>query len=209
MKFYDCSTAPSPKRVRMFIAEKGLDIPTVEINLREQQQLTPAFLEVNPHATVPVLELDDGTRLVTTAGCRAYLESAHPEPPLMGRSPVERGQVADLISRIETDALGAVAECLRNTARGMKDRGLTGPVNYTQIPELGARGKARAERFFPQLDTLIGDKPYLVGDVFTAADIDAFIFVGFVKWIKVEVPADCRNVVRWMASVSSRRSAGV
>ncbi|MEZ5650744.1 MAG: glutathione S-transferase [Burkholderiaceae bacterium] len=209
MKFYDCSSAPSPKRVRMFIAEKGLEIPTVEINLRDREQLTPEFLNINPHATVPVLELDDGTRLVTTAGCRAYLESVHPEPPLLGRTPTERGQIADLIARIEIDALGATAECLRNSAKAMKDRALTGPVDYAQIPELGERGRARARHFFPQLDKLIGDKPYLVGDAFSAADIDAFIFVGFVKWIKVEVPADCRNVARWLESISMRPSAGL
>jgi len=193
----------------MFIAEKGLEIPTVEINLRDREQLTPEFLAINPHATVPVLELNDGTRLVTTAGCRAYLEAVHPEPPLMGRTPAERGRVADLISRIEADALGAVAECLRNTAKAMKDRALTGPLDYAQIPELGERGRVRAQHFFPQLDKLIGDKPYLLGDALTAADIDAFIFVGFVKWIKVEVPADCGNVARWVEAMSLRPSAAL
>ncbi|MFB3102090.1 MAG: glutathione S-transferase N-terminal domain-containing protein, partial [Alphaproteobacteria bacterium] len=92
MKFYDCATAPSPRRVRMFIAEKGLSdqIETVEVNLREAEQLKPAFREINPYCTVPVLELDDGTRLYSTAGCCRYLEEAYPEPPLMGRSTEEK-----------------------------------------------------------------------------------------------------------------------
>lgn len=209
MKFYDCSTAPSPKRVRMFIAEKGLEIPTVEVNLREREQLKPEFLAINPHATVPVLELDDGTRLVTTPGCRAYLEAVHPEPPLLGRTPTERGVVADLIARIEADGLGAVAECLRNTAKAMANRGLTGPVDYAQIPELGERGRMRATRFFTVLDGLVGDKPFLAGDAFTAADIDGFIFVSFVKWIKVEPPGECANVARWLEAVGSRPSASL
>ncbi|MEZ5742132.1 MAG: glutathione S-transferase N-terminal domain-containing protein, partial [Burkholderiaceae bacterium] len=177
MKFYDCQTAPSPRRVRMFIAEKGLTIPTVEINLRENEQLSEGFLQINPDATVPVLALDDGTRLVSTAGCRAYLESRYPEPPLLGRDHAEKGRIADLIGKVEAGGLSAVAEALRNSARAMKDRALTGPHNYEQIPALAERGRLRAQRFFATLDGLIAGQPFLAGDAFSAADIDAFMFV--------------------------------
>ena len=104
MKFYDCQTAPSPRRVRMFIAEKGLEIPTQEIDLRSGEQLGKDFLKVNPNATVPVLETDDGTRFTSTA-CRAYLESEYPEPALLGRNSIERGHVAGLVWKIESDGL--------------------------------------------------------------------------------------------------------
>ena len=147
MKFYDCATAPSPRRARMFIAEKGLDIETVEVDLRNGEQMGPDFRQVNPYCTVPVLELDDGTRLLSTAGIRAYLEAAHPEPALLGRTDAEKGVVADLVWRVEVDGFSAVGEALRNVAKGMKDRALTGPVNYAQIPDLGERGKARAGHF--------------------------------------------------------------
>lgn len=207
MKFYDCQTAPSPRRVRMFIAEKGLDIPTVEVDLRSKEQLGSDFLKINPLATVPALTLDDGTTLVSTSGCRAYLESVHPEPALMGRNPTERGVVADLIQKIESDGLGAVAECLRNTAKGMAGRALTGKYDYEQIPDLGARGKLRTERFYEALDEMIGDKAYLAGDALTAADIDAFIFSEFSKWVKVTMPESCQNVARWHAAMKERPSA--
>jgi glutathione S-transferase len=207
MKFYDCQTAPSPRRVRMFIAEKGIQVPTIEVNLRQREQLGETFLKLNPFATVPVLELDDATKLITTAGCRAYLESANPPPALLGRTDTERGQIADLVWRIEADGFMAVAECLRNSAKGMKDRALSGPYNYAQIPELAERGRERATRFFPVLDELLSDKLFLAGDSISAADLDAFIFIEFCQWIKLEIPAQCSNVCRWFEMMANRDSA--
>jgi len=207
MKFYDCQTAPSPRRVRMFIAEKNLEIPTIEVDLRERAQLDSAFLEVNPFATVPVLELDDGTRFLTTAGCRAYLESAYPEPALFGRNASERGAIADALSRIEMDGISPIGDCLRNTAKGLKDRAVTGPVNYAQIPELGERGRLRATAFYAVLDEMIGSAAYVVGETVSVADIDAFIFVEFARWIKLSIPDRCNNLQRWHESMASRPSA--
>jgi glutathione S-transferase len=191
----------------MFIAEKGVDIPTVEVDLREQEQLGEAFLKINPHATVPVLELDDKTRLLSTAGCRAYLEAAYPKPTLLGVDAKEKGVIADLIWRIEYDAITAVGECLRNASKSMKGRALTGLNDYAQIPELAERGRQRATSFMPTLNALIGDKAFIASDVITAADIDAFIFVEFAKWVKVQVPDECTNIVRWYNSMSERPSA--
>jgi len=206
MKFYDCQTAPSPRRVRMFIAEKGLDIPTVEVDLREQAQLSEDFLNVNPFATVPVLELDDGSRFLTTAGCRAWLESFHPEPALLGRDDVERGMVADALFRVETDGFMQIGDCLRNTAKGMKGRAITGPVSYEQIPELGERGRKRATAFFSVLDSMIGSDSFVVGNSISAVDIDAYIFIEFAKWIKLTVPDNCKNIQRWYESMAARDS---
>lgn len=153
---------------------------------------------------MPVLELDDGTRLLSTAGCRAYLEAAHPEPALLGRSDAEKGLIADWVWRIEADAFMAVAECLRNSAKGLRERALTGPHNYAQIPALAERGRLRASRFMPVLDAAIGDKAFVVGDAVSAADIDAYLFVDFAKWIKIEVPSTCANVRRWHAAMVTR-----
>ena len=191
----------------MFIIEKGLDIPSTEIDLRSGEQMSAEFLKINPNATVPVLETDDGAYLTTTTGCRTYLESVHPEPALLGKSSTEKGLVADAVARIESDGLLAIAECLRNTAKGMKDRALTGPRNYAQNAELGMRGRERATAFFSTLNAMIADKPFVVGNQFSAADIDAFIFCEFVKWIKVEMPEDCANVARWHATIAARDSA--
>ena len=135
MKFYDCATAPSPRRVRIYIAEKGLSdrIDTVEINLRESAQMTPEFGAVNPNRTVPVLETDDGARFLSTQGCWRYLEAAFPEPPLMGRTPEEKGRVADLDWWAEMDGFMAVGEALRNSAPRLKDRALVGFSQGTMV----------------------------------------------------------------------------
>ena len=168
---------------------KGLEIPTQEIDLRSGEQLGRL---VNPNATVPVLETDGGTRFTSTAACRAYLESEYPEPALLGRNSIERGHVAGLVWKIESDGFMAVAEALRNRAKGMKDRALPGPHNYAQIPELAERGQLHVQRFMPVLDEMIGDKPFVAGDVITAADLDAFIFVEFAGRVKASVPMSCK-----------------
>ena len=141
MKFFDCQAAPSPRRARIFIAEKGLTVDPIQVDLRSGEQLSPEFKAINPHCTVPVLELDDGTRLTTTAAIWHYLEAEYPEPLLMGKSPRERGMIADLQWHIEMNGIMAMAEYLRNSATGMKGHALTGSVGYEQIPELAERGK--------------------------------------------------------------------
>lgn len=209
MKFYDCQTAPSPRRARIFIAEKGLTdkMEKIEVNLREKEQMSDDYRKINPYCTVPTLVLDDGTTICSSAGIWHYLEAAFPDPPLMGRTPEEKGVVADLQWRIELDGFSGVGEALRNSVPGMKGRALTGPHSYEQIPELAERGKQRTERFMPVLDRLIGDKPFVAGDAYSVADIDALVFVDFAKWVKIEVPDDCANIKRWYESVSARPSA--
>jgi len=211
MKFYDCATAPSPRRVRMFIAEKGLTdkIETVEINLRAGEQLSAAFSVVNPYCTVPVLELDDGTRFHSSVGCCRYLEEAFPEPALMGRTPVEKATVADLDWRMEIDGFLAVGETLRNSAPGLKDRALTGPDNYAQIPALAERGRARVLRFLENLDRILKGRRFLAGEYFSAADITAFCTVSFASRLKFELPDGAANAQRWYEAVSERPSAAL
>lgn len=207
MKFYDCKSAPSPRRVRVFMAEKGIEIPTVQVDLRNGEHLTHDFRLINPHCTVPVLVLDDGARLVSTAAIWRYLEETHPEPPLMGRSAKEKALVADLQWRIETEGLMAMSEALRNSAPGMKGRAVTGPIGFEQIPELAERGRKRAQHFLELLEFLVGPKPFLCGDAYSVADIDAMIAVDFAKWLKLELPAGATNARRWYEAVSARPSA--
>lgn len=211
MKFYDCATAPSPRLVRMMITEKDLadQIETVEVNLREGEHLGEAFRAINPFCTVPVLELDDGTRLTSTAGCWRYIEAAWPEPPLMGRTAREKAIVADLAWRMETDGFMAVAEALRNSAPRLANRALTGPDDYAQIPELAARGRRRTERFFGTLDRLLEGRTWLAGDAFSVADIAGFVAVEFAGWLKLSPPDGAANLARWLAAVKERPSASV
>jgi glutathione S-transferase len=208
MLFYDCATAPSPRLVRIFIAEKGLEIPVRQVDLGHGEHLSAEFTAINPYATVPVLELDDGQRLTSTQGCWRYLEEIAPDPPLLGTDPVEKAMIADHVWHIETDGWQAVAEALRNTAPRMKDRALTGPDSYAQIPALGERGKVRAARFMARLDALVGDAEYLAGDRFSAADILAFVVVDFAGWLKIPLPEHAVHAKRWYEAVRSRPSVG-
>ena len=207
MKFFDCTTAPSPRRVRIFIAEKSIAVETILVDLRSKEQLGVEFKTINPHCTVPVLELDDGARLTTTAGIWRYLEATYPDPPLMGETPQQRGVIADLQWHIEMNGFMAMAEFLRNSAPAMKGRALTGPHDYDQIPELADRGKLRVQRFLEEIDQVIGDKPYVAGDRFSVADIDLLVLIDFSAWRKLSLPAGATNARRWYEAVRARPSA--
>ena len=209
MKFYDNAVAPSPRRVRMFIAEKGLEIETVEIDIRAGEQFTDTFRGINPFCTVPVLELDDGSHLITTDGCYAWLEETYPDPPLLGRTVAERARVADALQIIMFHGQMAVSETLRNSMEAMVDRGIIGPDDYAQIPALADRGRTRGARFMTTLNGMIGDRSFVVGDVFTAADIDAFVYVTFAKWAKIEPEDGHTSLIRWYDAASARSSAAL
>ena len=207
MKFYDCQTAPSPRRVRIFIAEKGLDVPTVQVDLRNGEHLTEAFRRLNPWCTVPVLELDDGTAISEAVAVCRYLEDAHPEPPLMGVDARDRALVAMWEHRFEIDGFLAVTEAFRNQARGLAGRALTGPESVPQIPELVQRGRARVERFFRNLDARLAGRPFVAGERYTIADITAQVAVDFAGWIKMSLPDELRHAAEWYERVSKRPSA--
>ena len=207
MKFFDCKTAPSPRRVRIFIAEKGISVETVNVDLRSKEQLTPDFRSINPHCTVPVLELDDGTPLTTTSGIWRYLEAAYPNPALMGETPKQRGIISDLQWHIEMNGFMAMAEFLRNSAPAMKGRALTGPHDYEQIPELADRGRLRVQRFLEEIDQIISTKSYVAGDKFSIADIDLLVFIEFAAWRKLGLPEGAVNAHRWYEDIRARPSA--
>ena len=207
MKFYDCAVAPSPRRVRIYIAEKGLRIETVNVDLAKGEQMGEAYRAVNPNCTVPALELDDGSHLLFTAGICSYLEALYPEPPLMGTTPEEKGRIADARWYIEMNGMMAVAEALRNSTPRMRGRALPGPHDYEQIQALAERGKERIKNFLDEVDAMIGDKPFVAGDSYSIADIDLLVMVDFSGWLKMKLPEDAANAQRWYASVSSRPSA--
>lgn len=207
MKFYDYGRAPSPRRVRMFIREKGLDVPTVEVDLTRGAQLDESYRAKNPRCTVPMLELDDGQTICDTLAICDYLESRFPTPPLMGKDPEERAQVLSWYQRIIEDGFAAVSESFRNAVKGLRGHALTGPVGYDQIPALVERGRARAEVFFEDLDKHLAGRDYIVGDEFTLADIAALATVDFARAIKLTIAPHQRHLERWHRSVSARPSA--
>ncbi len=207
MKFYDCRTAPSPRRVRIFLKEKGIELDTVQVDLGSGEQLGPAFRKLNPDCVVPVLELDDGRALSEVIAICSYLEDLHPDPPLFGRTPEERAFVIMWNAKVEQQGLWAMADAFRNTAKGLVDRALPGPDPYPQIPELAERGRLRVARFFERLDGQLADNAFVAGDFYSIADISAMVVVDFAGWMKIALPDGARNLARWYRSVAERPSA--
>lgn len=207
MKFYDCKTAPSPRRVRIFLAEKGVELETVQVDLGSGEQFQEAFRKVNPDCVVPVLELDNGHCLSEVLAICSYLEALHPAPKLMGETPEEKATVLMWNAKVEQQGLGAMADAFRNSAKGLKDKALTGPDPYPQIPELALRGRQRVDRFMLRMNDRLADNAWLAGDFYSMADISALVFVDFAAWIKMPLPSNADNLKRWYADVSKRPSA--
>jgi len=207
MKFFDCTTAPSPRRVRIFLAEKGISVDTVQVDLRNGEQFTPAFRAINPDCTVPALQLDDGTVIGDAIAICQYFEETHPEPPLIGATPQERAVVTALNRQIERDGFYAAMDALRNTAAGLKDRALPGPHDYAQIPELAARGRARIANFFRDMDARLAGRTFVAGERYTMADVSLLVLVDFAGRLNLPIPEECPNLRRWHDAVAARPSA--
>ena len=207
MRLYDFQRAPNPRRVGIFIAEKGLEIPTTEINLLEGKQFTDDFRAVNPRCYVPVLETDTGERLTEVVAICAYLEELYPEPPLFGRSAEERARVRMWDHIVEVDGLFAVAEALRNSGEMFENRALPGPEIIPQIPALVGRGRARAESFFSRMDQRLAESPYIAGDHFSQADISLLVTADVASWVDVDVFDGRPALKEWHERVSARPSA--
>jgi len=207
MKFYDCATAPSPRRVRIFLAEKGITVPTVQVNLREGEHLTAAFRKLNPDCTVPVLELDNGAVINDAIAMCVYFEETHPEPPLIGATAQEKALTIAWNRRVERDGFYAVMEAFRNSTPGLKGRALPGPDDYEQIPALADRGRARVRRFFETLNSCLGESPFVAGPRYSLADITAQVTIEFAKREKLTPPESCTHLIGWFATVSARPSA--
>ncbi len=207
MIFYDCATAPSPRRARMFIAEKGLEIETRQVDLRNDGHRAPEFLALNQHGTVPVLTTDEGVNLTENIAIAGYLEALHPEPPLIGTTPDEKGAVLMWNAICEFHGGMSIAETLRNASPALKGRALPGAVNYDQIPELAERGAKRLQLFYTTLEQRLQGSPWLAGDGFTMADITGYVFCDFARIVKMTPPEDNAATQAWLAKISARPSA--
>jgi glutathione S-transferase len=207
MKLYEYAPAPNPRRVRIFLAEKGIALPTVHVDLRANEQFTPAFRAVNPDCTVPVLELDDGTRIADVMAICVYFETLQPQPPLMGVGAQDRANVTAWQRRAEREGFFAVAEAFRNSTPAFKGRALPGADDYEQIPALVERGRARVARFFGMLDFCLADREFVAGNQYSIADITALVAIDFAGWIKLRIPDEHSHLRRWHGGVSARPSA--
>lgn len=203
---YDCATAPSPRRARIVLAEKRISHDVRQVDLRSGEQMSAAYRTINPGCTVPALVLDDGAVLVDNAGIAAWAEAIQPEPALLGRTPLEKAAVASWNAKVEGECFLAIAEVLRNTAPGMKDRALSGPDNYAQLPELAERGRARLGHFLDRFEAHMQGREWVATDSFSLADITAGVALDFAGWVKVDVNAGHPAIAAWRARLAKRPS---
>lgn len=200
MKLYDSTTAPNPRRVRIFLAEKGLAVPTVQVDIGARANLDPAFRAKNPYAQVPVLELDDGTCISESVAICRYFEEIQPEPSLFGVGVRERTLVEMWNRRVELELTNRVFLCFQNTSDFFKGR-------IAQVPEYGALAKTRAEESLALLDGVLAGQRFVAGDRYSIADITALVGVDFGRVVKLRPSPDQKNLLRWHAEVSGRPSA--
>ena len=203
---YDCATAPSPRRARIFLTEKGVPFETVQVDLRNAEQMGDAFRQINPQCTVPALRTEEGSLLSDNAAIAAYLEARYPEPPLLGQSPQDKADIASWQWRVEFEGLLAIADAFRNSSPAMVNRALPGPVDYPQIPELAQRGSARVLAFFAALNTQLQDNAFIAAQQFSVADITAVVAVDFARVIRLRPDDRFAHLVRWRAAMAQRPS---
>jgi len=201
MKLYDTKSAPNPRRVRMFAAEKELAIPTVEVDLNAKENQGAEFREKNPLGGVPVLELDDGTCISESVAICRYLEEIRPEPPLMGVGATDRAVVEMWQRRMELELFQPIANVFVHTHEWFKGR-------RPQVPEWGETCRKHALARMHWLDGELARRPYVAGDRFTIADITALVGIDWGRVTKTRVPPECTNLLRWHELVSGRPSAG-
>ena len=201
MKLYDGGRAPNPRRVKVFLAEKGITVPTEQVDLGQLAHKSPAYAAINPLQRVPALELDDGTVICKSIAICRYFEQLHPEPPLFGQGPKDMAMVEMWERRLEFHLLAPVSHVFRNSHPAMKD------MEVPQVPAWADANRPRVMDFLALLDRELKDRRYVAGDRYTVADITGMIAVDFMKPAKLAVPDTLTNLKRWHDEVSARPSA--
>ncbi|MCX7169844.1 MAG: glutathione S-transferase family protein [Proteobacteria bacterium] len=207
MKLYDWQLAPNPKRVRMFLVEKGISLPSEQVG-GEGIQLRPEYIQKYPQATVPMLELDDGTCIGEAMAICRYLEELHPEPRLLGSDAKERAIVEMWERRAYDEGMIAAAEVFRNTHPAFVNRGVPGTsAPIPQIPALVERGRLRLDLFFDKFDRQLANNRFLAGPRFSVADITTWCSIELAGFSSIGIPDRCTHLKRWHAELALRPSA--
>ena len=208
MKLYDCKIAPNPRRLRIFLAEKGIEVEKIEVDVLGAENLDSPFQQINPRGLLPTLVLDDGTCIDEVSAICRYFEELHPDPPLLGTDALSKALVSSRQRHMEIDGMIAVSEVFRNSTEGWDQRSLPGvAAGTTAIPQLVERGTASLGRCFELLNRYLGASEFVAGDRYTLADITALCAINFASWVKLPIPAQHANTLRWYKAVSARPSA--
>ncbi|KGF68090.1 glutathione S-transferase [Hoeflea sp. BAL378] len=201
MKLYDGGRAPNPRRVSVFLAEKGIEIDKVPVDMGQMGHKSEEVTQLNPLQRLPVLVLDDGTAISESVAICRYFEELHPEPPLMGTDARDRAIVEMWNRRMELNYLAAVAAAFRHTHPAMKE------WEVPQIAEWGEANRPKVLSFLELLDQELAGREFIAGDSYTIADITGMIAFDFMKPARIERPEHLTNVMRWYGTVSARPSA--
>jgi glutathione S-transferase len=207
LKLYQSPGSPNSRRVRIFLAEKGIALTQVPIDLGKGEQRSDAYRSINPRQMVPTLVVEDGTAIGEVPAIWRYLEETHPAKPLLGVTPKEKALVTMWERRMELEGFTAVMEGVRNAAAGLKGRAIAGPHGYEQVPTLVERSKLRVMNFLSDLDIRLADAPFIAGEQFSVADITALVTIDFAaKAFAISTPEEHRALTRWYEKVSARPS---
>ena len=200
MKLYDARTAPNPRRVRVFLAEKGISVPVEQVDIVSAQNRSAEFRAKNAMGTLPVLELDDGTTIAESVAICRYFEELQPDPPLMGTDAKDRAAIEMWQRRMEFELFLPITQVFRNGHAFFKGR-------IPQVPEYGEVCRKHAEQRLEWLDGVLADRPFVAGERYTIADITALCAIDFGRVSNIRVTPEQPNLARWHAAVSSRPSA--
>jgi glutathione S-transferase len=207
LKLYHAPSSPNSRRVRIFLAEKGIPVPLVTVDLGTGEQHAEAYRAVNPRRVVPTLVLEDGTAIGEVLAIWRYLEEIQPDPPLLGRSPKDKALVTMWERRAELEGFAAVMEGVRNAVPRLRSRAIAGRHDYEQIPLLTERAKARVANFYADFDATLAETPFVAGNQFSAADITTLVTVDFAtRAFEMPIPAGSTALRRWYDTVAARPS---
>lgn len=200
MKIFEDKGAPNPRRVRIFLAEKGISVPYEQVVIMQGQHKSDEHRQRNFLAQLPVLQLDDGTYISESVAICRYFEEVHPHPPLMGTDAKDKAIVEMWQRRLELALFMPIAQAFRHTHPAMASL-------ETQIKEWGELNRERSLNAIAWLDREIGGKPFITGERYTIADITTLVSLDFARAARVKIPDECANVKRWYQAVSTRPSA--
>ena len=205
MKLYDFKLAPSAQRVQVYLAEKGLEVPTEQVNVREGALFVEPFMSLNPFHCVPFMVLDDGTAIAESMSICSYLEELHPEPPLFGRTPAERAVIDMWLRRFELDGFIPLLHALRNHLPNFAGRVVPGTrTDLPQSPAMVTRGKEMMEVFLGRVEPHMAQNEFVAGPAFTVADITAFFTLRMAYALEMDINASWPATAAWFAKVSAR-----